>query len=208
MIIHDIEQGSEEWHSLRAGLPTASEFSKLITSTGAVSESMADYARVLAAEKFAGHAVDGWEGNRYTERGKELEDHARNAYMFITGSEVSKVGFVTDNLKRYGCSPDRFVGDDGLLEIKCQIAKEHIKSLEYYAKHGKPPTTYIAQIQGQMFVCERQWVDLMFYHPDLPHLIIRQQPDLKLVAALRQQLAAVEAERNIVLKFLREFDDD
>ena len=120
---------------------------------------------------------------------------------------MTKVGFVTDDLKRYGCSPDRLVGEDGLLEIKCQIAKEHIKSLEYYAKNGKPPTTYIAQIQGQMLVCEREWVDLMFYHPDLPHLIIRQYPDQNLVAALKQQLAAVEIERNIILKFLKEFEN-
>jgi len=168
---------------------------------------MPDYARVLAAEKFAGHAVDGWEGNRYTDRGKELEDHARNAYCFLTGRKVFKVGFVTDDLKRYGCSPDRLVEDDGCLEIKCQIAKEHIKTLEYWKKHKKPPTTYVAQTQGEMFVCEREYVDLMFYHPDLPELVIRQYPDAGLVAALKRQIAAVEAERNIVLKFLREFEN-
>jgi len=207
MIIHDVTQGSDAWHKLRAGIPTASEFSKLITANGDNSKSMFDYARVLAAEKYAGHAVDGWEGNRYTDRGKELEDHARNEYEFRMGVECQEVGFVTDDLKRYGCSPDRFIDDDGVLEIKCQIAKEHIKSLEYWEKHGKPPTTYIAQTQGEMFVCERKWVDLMFYHPDLPDLVIRQTPDAELVHALERQLAAVEAERNIVLKFLREFEN-
>ena len=43
-IIFDIEQGSDEWHALRAGKPTASEFSKLVTSKGEPSKSMADYA--------------------------------------------------------------------------------------------------------------------------------------------------------------------
>ena len=93
------------------------------------------------------------------------------------------------------------------MDIKCQIAKEHIKSLEYFHKHHKPPTTYVAQCQGEMFVCERQWVDLVFYHPDLPRLCIRQTPDKQFVAMLTKQLRAVEAERNIVLKFLTEIEN-
>ena len=206
MIIHDFEQNSPEWEQARCGIPTASAFSNLITSTGAESKSMKDYARVLAAEKFAGHPITGWEGNKYTQRGHELEDHARNEYEFLTGNETTVVGFVTDDLGRYGCSPDRFVGD-GVLEIKCCIPKEHIKKLEYYAKHGKPPTEYVAQIQGEMFVCEKKWVDLVFYCPDLPTLIIRQTPDPKIVSALKRALAAVEAERNLVLKFLKEHEN-
>jgi hypothetical protein len=62
MIIHDVVQGSPEWHALRAGIPTASEFSQLVTSTGEPSKSMKEYALVLAAEKYAGTVVDGFAG--------------------------------------------------------------------------------------------------------------------------------------------------
>ncbi len=73
---HDVEQGSEEWYALRAGKPTASEFSKLITSKGEPSKSAATYAITLAIEAYAGGPVDAWEGNAHTERGKNLEAEA------------------------------------------------------------------------------------------------------------------------------------
>ena len=34
MIIHEVEQGSGDWLKLRLGIPTASEFDKIITPTG------------------------------------------------------------------------------------------------------------------------------------------------------------------------------
>jgi hypothetical protein len=44
MIVHDVEQGTEAWHSLRLGVPTASNFGKVFTSTCKVSSSLDDYA--------------------------------------------------------------------------------------------------------------------------------------------------------------------
>jgi len=201
MIIHDIEQGTEEWHTLRAGIPTASCFSKLVTSSGAVSKSMPEYAMTLAAEKYAGKVLDGFQGNKYTDRGHELEESARLAYSMDSDLDVDQVGFITNDLMQYGCSPDGLAGE-GLVEIKCQIAKEHVKTLMYFDKHGKAPTTYIPQVQGQMFVTGRPWCDLTFYHPDLPMRIIRITPDQLVVDTLKKQLKAVEAERNIILKLL------
>ena len=207
MIISNCKQGSPEWSLARIGIPTASEFSKLVTSTGQPSKSMSDYARVLAAESWAGKPVDGWNGNKYTDRGKELEPEARAWYEFQTGQEVAEVGFVTDDLKRYGCSPDGLIRPDGGVEFKCCIAKEHIKYLEYIAKHHKAPSGFVAQCQGEMYVCELDWVDLVFYHPDLPCKILRQTPNGSFIRMLKAQIKAVEAERNIVLRFLKEQDN-
>lgn len=205
MIIHPCVQGSDEWHSLRAGIPTGSEFSKLVTSQAKPSKSMSDYAAILAAEAYAGHPVDVWNGNQYTDRGTELEPDARATYEFENSVKVQEVGFITDDLSRWGVSPDGLVGDDGMVEFKCQAAKGHIATLLYYKKHGKCPTGYFAQCQGEMFVAERQWNDLVFYHPDLPTITIRQTPDPVFIGALEQQLLAVCAERNLILKTLKEF---
>ena len=205
MIIHDVQQGSDEWLALRAGIPTGSEFSKLVTSQAKPSKSMSDYAAILAAEAYAGHPVDAWNGNQYTDRGTELEPAARATYEFEKGVKVQEVGFITDDLKRWGCSPDGLVGDDGMVEYKCQIAKCHIQTLLYFKKHGKCPTNYYAQCQGEMFVAERQWNDLVFYHPDLPTITIRQTPDPVLVAELEKQLLAVCAERDEILRTLDSF---
>lgn len=204
MIVHDCLQNTPEWLALRAGLPTASEFSKLITSTGEPSKSMPAYAEELAGELYAGKPLDTWNGNQYTEYGHETEDEARAAYELRTGRETSQVGFITDDLKQYGCSPDAVTEDGGGLEIKC-LPKKHIPVLRYWKKHGKCPTDFVAQTQGQIFVAGFKYVDLFFYRPELPQLVIRIEPIAKIQAALKTQLAACIAERNLVLNFLKEF---
>lgn len=203
MIIHDCIQGTDKWHSLRSGIPTASEFSQLVTSSCKESISMKEYALTLAAEKYAGKVVDGFGGNKYTERGKELEDEARIDYEMINQVEVKEVGFITDNLIRYGCSPDSIIGDDGGLEIKCKIAKVHIGAIRYYKETGKTPNEYYAQPQGCMFITGRKWWDLRLYHPGLPGLTIRQYPDKEFYKVLRRQLKSIAFERDEIVKQLK-----
>ena len=204
MIIHDVAQNTDEWLFLRAGKPTASKFTMLITSAGEPSKSMKKYAEELGGELFAGKPLDAWEGNIYTDRGHEVEDEARLYYSMLTGEETEQVGFVTDDLEQYGCSPDAFVGDTGMLEIKC-LPKLHIEAIRCCKKTGKIPTKFVQQVQGQMFIAERVWCDLLFYHQDLPKVIIRVTPDEKIIAGLKAQLTACLAERNIVLNELRSF---
>ena len=203
MIIHNVEQNTDEWMKLRAGKPTASCFSKLITSTGAASKSMPAYAETLGGELFAGKPLDAWEGNKYTERGHEVEPEAVLAYEMMQDVDTQQVGFITDDLMQYGCSPDREVGKPGLLEIKC-LPKLHIESLRYINKNGKIPTKFVAQVQGQLFITGKEWADLFFYHADLPTKIMRVYPDAKIVAGLKAQLMACIAERNIVFNELKE----
>lgn len=200
----DCKQNTPEWIALRCGVPTASEASNVITGKGEKSDGLKDYAKRLACDLYAGKNVDAWEGNRYSDRGHEIECEAAAAYAFRTDAEVQEVGFFTTDDKRYGASPDRFVGEDGLLEIKC-FPKLHADALIYYSRHKKCPPSRLPQVQMQMWICEKAWCDLMFYHPDLPTLIIRQEPDPKMVRALKMQLAAVIAERDKIVTILRGF---
>ena len=103
MLIHTCEQGSDAWRAIRSGLPTASCFDKLITSTGEISKSLSVYAITLAGEKYAGKPLDAFEGNGYTERGALLEPDARSSYTFLYDNEIVQVGFVTDDDSRFGC---------------------------------------------------------------------------------------------------------
>ncbi len=201
---NDIEQRSPEWYALRAGMPTASEFSKIVTSKGEPSKSAATYALTLAAELYSGKALeDAWAGNAHTERGRELEAEAMSLYELRHGCDVEPVGFVTDDAETMGCSPDGMVGDDGMAEVKCLKAENHIKAILYYEKNGRCPTDYVQQTQGQMMVCARQWCDLIFYHPDLPLLVIRQEPDTAIQDGLRNEIPALLSERDRVLAVLR-----
>lgn len=203
MKIHDVEQRSPEWYALRAGKPTASEFSKIITSTGEPSKSASGYAITLAVELFAGKPVDAWEGNGWSERGKELEGEAIRLYEFANDVLVQAVGFVTDDAETTGCSPDGLVGDKGMVEVKCLKAEIHTKAILYFQKNGKCPTDYVQQTQGQLMVCGRSWCDLIFYHPELPLLVIRQEPLFPIVAALTKSIPLVCQERDTVLAALK-----
>jgi len=203
MIIHNVEQNSQEWLELRAGKPTASEFKKIITSSGEPSKSLDGYAETLAGELYAGKPLDLWDGSKYTDYGHDMEAEARAWYEF-THQEVKQVGFVTDDNNLYGCSPDSLTLDNGSLEIK-NLPKNHIKVLRYYHKHKKCPTDYYAQCQGQIGIAELDYCALLFYSPILPKLVIRIERDDVFQAKLATQLKLVLEERDKILKILKEF---
>lgn len=198
---HDVEQRSEAWRKLRVGVPTASGFSRLVTSAGAPSKSLAGYAGELAAELFAGKPMEGFEGNVWSERGADMEAEAIGVYAFTRDAAVAKCGFVTNHGAGY--SPDGLVGEDGLIEVKCLKAERHMKAVAYHEKHGKPPTDYFAQTQGGLWVTGRKWIDTIFYHPDVPLLVIRQSPDAAFHAALAGAVRLVCTERDGILAKMR-----
>jgi len=194
---YNFPQYSDEWWSERLGKPSASNGKKLVTSTGLPSKQMEDYAIDLAADMHAGEVVDKWDGNSATRRGTELEPEARSFYEFSSGNDVVEVGMFSD--MGAIASPDGCIGDDGLLEIKCLSGRNHIKTQLYYKAKGVPPTSYIAQVQMQMLISKRSWVDLLFFHPLLPSLTIRVYPDAKVVAGLKAQITACNKLRDETL---------
>lgn len=203
MILHDVEQRSPEWYALRVGMPTASEFSRLMTSDGSRSKSLEGYALTLAADLFAGKPLDTFEGTAWTERGRELEAEALRLYEFANEVDLKPIGLVTNDDKTAGCSPDALVNGNGMVEVKCLKAENHIKAILYFQKHGRCPTDYVQQTQGQLWLCEREWCDLIFYHPDLPRLTIRQTSSAQLHKALGLAVLEVCQERDNVLAALR-----
>ena len=164
MIIHrDIEQGSEQWHQLRLGIPTASEFDKIITATGAPSKQSEAYANRLLAELIVGHQVETFKKTAWMERGNELEAEAAAYYDLTNDVETEKVSFITDDERTMGCSPDRLIGEEGLLELKCPAPNTQID----YILNGKLDRDYWPQVQGQLLITKRKWVDLVSYYPGI-----------------------------------------
>lgn len=192
MIVLDMEQGTDEWHQARLGIPTASNFSKLVTSKGAPSKQSVGYMNELLAERLCGHPLESY-SNKWMERGSELEAEARLSYEIIEGVDVKQVGFVTLDAGSAGCSPDGLIGDDGLIEIKCPSPGVHVS----YLRAGKLPTDYVAQVQGQLWVCERKWCDFISYHPDLPDLVVRVERDEPYIEKLAAAVTAFAKELRI-----------
>jgi hypothetical protein len=83
-----------------------------------------------------------------------------------------------------GCSPDRLVGDDGLLEIKAPLPHTQV---EYWIS-GEVSERFRPQLQGQLYVSQRSWVDIVCWHDVLPKLVMRAQPDDKFINALDREL--------------------
>lgn len=212
MLVIECDQNSDEWERARLGLPTASDFSKILTGTGKPSAQIEDYAAYLAAETYHGAPIGGFKGNKHTERGHELEDEAADMYAFMRDYECEKVGFCIEDKGHApaGCSPDRFVKipgrgqKPGLLEVKCLGAAHHVLAMAYFRKNGRPDPAYVAQCQGQMLITGRTWVDLYFYHPDLPELAVRINRDVSFHVLLMAQIDKVAARRDELLCMIRE----
>lgn len=181
----DVIQGSEEWLQLRAGVPTASNFDKLITSKGEASKQAQKYLYELAVEKISGQHMETYK-SAAMQRGNDLEDEARQAYQIITGNEVVISGFCMMDDIDVGCSVDGMVGNDGLVEIKVPLPATHVE----YLLDGQLPTTYFQQVQGQLLVTGRKWCDFMSYYPGVKPLIVRVYPDKEFQIRLKSALVA------------------
>jgi len=179
MEIITCEQGTEEWFAARRGIPTASEFNTVMAKGkgNSPSKTRQTYLLKLVGERLTGESQDGF-SNKHTERGHLLEPEAADLYSFMTGNECELVGFIKSGEK--GCSPDRLIGDDGLLEIKTKLPHLQLSVLE----SGVVPSEHIKQIQGQIWIAEREWCDFISYWPKLPPFIKRVYRDDKLIKEL------------------------
>lgn len=198
MIVHNCEQGSAEWFALRAGIPTASEFAAILTQgkSGGESKTRRTYMLKLAGEILTGEPMDGF-GGFHTERGKAMEPEARSLYAFLSETEPQQVGFITNGRK--GCSPDSLVNGDGLLEIKTKLPHLLIDAMlcdDFLAEHK-------AQCQGQLWLAEREWIDLAVYWPGLPLFVKRATRDEPYIAKLAEAVDAFNEELDAVVARVR-----
>jgi len=181
-----MQQGSAEWRLARAGVPTASSFHRIITpKTGKPSEQAKAYLHELLAEIMLGRPLDS-PSYPWMSRGLELEEDAANWYEFERDVEIETVGFCTTDDGRFGASPDRLVGEDGELELKCPSPAVHLGYL-LYPQQGVD-AVYKCQVQGQLLVTERKWADVVSYHPELPKVIVRVNRDEDYIALMRAAL--------------------
>lgn len=197
MKTYDFEQGSDDWLKIRCGLPTASNFNKIVTTTGSPSKQMQKY-----LYKTAGEAITLMPEETYQSaamlRGVEMEAEARSLYEVITGTKVDEVGFCVHE-SGVGCSPDGLVGEDGMVEIKNPLVATHVG----YLLDNKLPTEYFIQTQGQLFVTGRKWCDFISYSPGLRPLIVRVERDEKFIQSLRIELELFNAELKEIINQIK-----
>ena len=190
-----VEQGTEEWHNLRLGKVTGSNFHRVMTG-GKTAET---YKHELVCQRLTGvrppdiraAAID-W--------GHEQEAQGRLSYSLkcleasddLDHSIVEEDGFVVSALHSgVGCSVDGLVGTDGLIEIKCPYtSKNHYRTIV----SGNVPKEYKWQVFGNMWCTERQWCDFVSFDPRFPsHLrcvIVRVERDDEVMDEMAKKIMA------------------
>jgi putative phage-type endonuclease len=196
-MIEMMDQGSEEWFTIRIGKVTASRVADVIakTKTG-YSASRDNYMAQLICERLTGLKGESFT-NAAMQHGTDTEPLARAAYEALKDVLVDEVGFVPHpSIIMAGASPDGLVGDDGLLEIKCPNTATHIETLISKVVPGK----YNTQMQFQMACTGRQWCDFVSFDNRLPEEL---QLFVKRVPRDNMYIRLMEEE---IVKFLNELD--
>ena len=191
MIISEHEQGTDEWMQERIGIPTASNFDKIFTTTLKPSSTSKTYLNTLLAEWMLGEKEQ-IKQSEWMQRGIELEAEAREAFGFVTDYRVDQVGLCyRDEQKLVGASPDGFVFEtdiadfDSLLEIKCPKASTHVG----WMLSGGLPSTYFQQCHGQLYVCDLDSLHFVSYYPGLPLFHVVVERDEKIDSAIHKHIS-------------------
>lgn len=191
-----IEQRSEEWFAARCGSVGASQVYDLMATTrsGTASASRKNLKAKLVIERLTGTQEDSFK-SAAMQWGIDHEDDARAAYEAHCGEFVDVVGlYKHPEIEGTHASPDGFVGDDGLVEIKCPNSATHIDTL----KSQKIDKRYILQMQWQMSCTGKAWCDFVSYDPRMPeHLTLfvqRVERDEELIAEITSAVTEFLAE--------------
>jgi hypothetical protein len=197
MIIHmDLEQGTESWRRIRAGLPTASMFSAVLAK--GEGKTRRSYMCRLASEIITGEPAETYK-SADMDRGNQMEAEARDFYVFSTDAELKRVGFITNGPK--GCSPDSLIGTDGMLEIKTQRGDLLIETLI----KNEFPSEHKAQCQGALWVAERDWIDIAIYWPKMPLFVKRATRDDVYIKTLSDAIDRFNDELQQTVARIRQF---
>jgi predicted phage-related endonuclease len=167
------------------GIITASVVSQLLTSKWEIADNATSRGLIdrLACEIATGISRPDSQSAAMA-NGEFMEPIARDYYQLATGRIVKEAGFETRELVCNivaGASPDGYVGEDGLIEIKTRYPDFQFQTI----LAGIVPAEYLPQIQLQLLVTQRKWCDFVSFCDGMPLFIFRIYPDLKMQELLK-----------------------
>ena len=179
----EVEQGSDAWSELRRGILTASEMRLIITPAKlqyASNDKERGHLYELAAQRITGYVEPAYISDNML-RGMGDEIHAKAAYTKKYAS-VDNCGFITNDRWGYtlGYSPDGLCGDNGLIECKSRKQKIQMETI----LTDTIPTENIIQLQTELLVSEREWVDYVSYCGGMHLYVKRVFPDAVIQKAI------------------------
>lgn len=158
----EFEQKSEEWHNVRLGKITGSEFYKLTGTKAAATKYLYQKVSEIITKTRCDSASF---SNVHMQRGLHYEEMAKNAYSLHKNCSITSVSIVVLN-DYVACSPDGFVDNDGLIEIKIPDSHNYLENVLEITKHGLSAinSQHLHQIQFNLFVTQRQYCDYVLYN--------------------------------------------
>lgn len=154
------QQGSGTWQTLKLGVISASNASKVVAKKD--SDTRLTYMSELVAQVCTG-IFEELVNNKYLEWGRQNEDGARAYYEFSTGLTVQQLPFVyKDESFREGCSPDGIVSDTRGVEIKCPFTS--VRYVKFLTEDKIKPD-YVWQYQHTLRVMDAEEWDFVQYDP-------------------------------------------
>lgn len=187
------EQRTIEWHKARSGKFTGSRFVDVLAKP---KKAYHDLINQLVVERLTGDFVDSGMDSYALKWGREVEPHARQAYQFETGEIVTETSFVRHRTLAFvGASGDGLVGVAGGTEFKCP--KNPAIHLDRFP-NGMDEKEFMPQVQGCIWVYERDWWDWVSFDPRMPqHLRFYRQRihrDEAYIANLERAILLAESE--------------
>lgn len=185
MIISKHPQHSPEWLAERAGLPTASEFDRLVSPTGKIRTG--DMPETYLHEKLASWwhgTIPQQVGSFWMEQGMILEEEAIPWFELEFNCAINRVGFITNDSGTCGCSPDGLLSDACGIEIKCPASHTHIG----YLLRGVLPPEYVHQVQGALYVTQFPSWKFVSYRRGIRALVVDVEPDAKYQETLHEAI--------------------
>ncbi|GFP94492.1 hypothetical protein PHJA_001593600 [Phtheirospermum japonicum] len=162
----DAPQRSDEWFALRKDKLTTSTFSTALGMWKGNRRYELWHEKVYAPIE---QPNEGSNKKGAMEWGVVNESVAIERYKSITGRDVGSLGFAVHSEERFdwiGASPDGLLGcfpGGGILEVKCPFNKGKPETMLPWSTM---PFYYMPQVQGQMEVMDRDWVDLYCWTPN------------------------------------------
>lgn len=201
--IHPVEQRSEAWLALRAGLVTGSCANAIVATRKRGSGELAirrDLRQRIVCEILTKQSLErSFRESDAMQHGVTVEPDAVAAYEAATGQIVQRVGFLSHNQLKAGCSPDGYVGPwDGVVECKCPAPTTHFE----YVKANVIPEEYAGQLMHSLWLTGAQWADFVSFDP-------RFEAPLQLfIKRLRREDVDLTAYELALTMFLREVEAD
>ena len=145
-----------------------SQFSKIMTSGRGKGNDFGKTAESYADEvvcRIMGFPVDDYMSEAM-QFGIDNEPLAVEAYELekVVQVDYTKDRVVHPEYEYISGEPDGLVSDDGIIEIKCPNPSNHFKNL----LNGEQISQYMYQIQGYMWLTDREWCDFVSFRPDYP----------------------------------------